>query len=215
MNIILIGSPGSGKGTQSEIISKKYKLRNISVGLLLKKVNFLEKNTLLRIKKNLDKGILIDNKIVFDVLKKELKKNSSKSILLEGYPRTLEQAKMLKNIKIKFNCVIELKAKDETIKNRILGRRVHTKSGRVYHIDFNPPKIKDKDDYTGEDLVVRKDDNIKTINYRIKRYLQESKKIKNFFSENNISYFIVDASEKIEVVSKKIEKIIDFYKNFI
>lgn len=159
MRIILIGAPGTGKGTQAKFITEKYKIPQISTGDMLRE-SIYSKNKIGKIIKNIiEKGKLVSDKIVCDLIEKRiLKKDCINGFILDGFPRTIEQALYLSQKKIKIDYVLDFIMPYESILERISGRRIHVNSGRTYHIKFNPPKTRDQDDITGEALIIRKDD---------------------------------------------------------
>ncbi|WP_343188139.1 nucleoside monophosphate kinase [Buchnera aphidicola (Ceratoglyphina bambusae)] len=206
MKIILLGAPGSGKGTQSKFISNKYNIKKISVGEIFRKN--LKKND--NIKKKIDNGELIEDKIVVKLIKKRiLQKDCSNGYLLDGFPRTLEQAKnvYLKNIKIDY--IIEFLVDDNILLKRISGRLIHEKSGRTYHKIFSPPIIKNKDNITGENLKKRKDDKINIAKSRLLKYKIEIKKIRKYFMKKfKKKYYKINGNFDENKTMEKILKII-------
>ncbi|CAL4043608.1 Adenylate kinase [Buchnera aphidicola (Tetraneura ulmi)] len=209
-----MGAPGTGKGTQSNFIKEKFNIPKITLGDLLRSKNTI-KNEKIRKKINLiiSSGKLVNDEIIFDLIKKRIyKKDCEKGFLLDGFPRTMKQAYFIKKEKIKIDYVIEFFMSTELIIKRILGRKIHIPSGRIYHSIFNPPIKEDIDDITGEKLTERNDDNILSIKKRIQEYKKFSKKlIKFYIKENkkkNIKYFRINTSISILEIQKKIKEIL-------
>ncbi|ALD15412.1 adenylate kinase [Buchnera aphidicola (Aphis glycines)] len=213
MHIILLGAPGTGKGTQSKIISKEYKIQQISTGDILRK-NIESKNKIgKKIYNILKNGELVSDNIVCDLLYKEIKKEQYiKGFLLDGFPRTIEQAKYISSLNIKIDFIFELIVPDELIFKRISGRRIHVQSGRTYHINFNPPKEQGKDDITKEPLVIREDDTIESIKNRLENYKENHKKLNEYYLKEKklkkLKFFQLDGTKKPDIIYNKIEKII-------
>ncbi|CAL4322873.1 nucleoside monophosphate kinase [Buchnera aphidicola] len=214
MKIIIIGPPNSGKGTQAQYISKQYKIPQISIGNMLRNIIKKDKKIGKYVKKRINNGKLVKNKIVISLIKKRIKKKDCKNgYLLDGFPRNLDQAKMMKLEKIKINYVIQLKANTKTILNRAIGRKIHLKSGRIYHDVFNPPIKKNCDDITGESLIVRKDDKINILKKRIIEYKKINKPLILFFKKKQkkkkIILFTINSEKKIKLIKKKIKKFLE------
>ncbi len=206
MNIILLGPPGSGKGTQSNFIVNKFGLKLISFGKILRN-KFLSNNL---VSKLINKGNLIANKLANKIIKNYIINNLNvNGYLFDGFPRNISQAKFLSFINI--NYVIELYISDYLIIDRLLNRKIHLKSGRVYNIKYNPPIVEGLDDYTGEKLISRKDDlNINVIKKRIltyKKFINDLKSFyKNYFGLNKFkkNYILINANNDINKINKNI-----------
>ncbi|CAO3676269.1 unnamed protein product [Umbelopsis vinacea] len=174
LRLLLVGSPGSGKGTQSERIQKNFSVSHISSGDSLRK-NIAHKTTIgLAASAAMAKGNLVSDDLMTLLIKSELDRVNSENWLLDGFPRTIEQARILDKMLIKnmqpLNLVINLVVPEEVILGRIMDRWVHIPSGRVYNLSYNPPKIAGHDDVTGEPLSKRQDDNPDTFKVRIQKY---------------------------------------------
>ncbi|CAL4323155.1 adenylate kinase family protein [Buchnera aphidicola] len=213
MKIIILGPPGSGKGTQSQLLEKQYNIPHISTGDILRKNIIKNQKINILINKKISQGILIDDNLIINLIKKRIqKKDCIKGFILDGFPRTLYQSKKIKENNIKINYIIELSLKKNIIYERILGRRLHPKSGRTYHVIYHPPKSPEIDDITKEPLVIRKDDNINTINRRCIEYQNIKKTILNFFMndihKNKIKYLKINSDQNIESINKQIKKIL-------
>ena len=159
MKIILLGPPGAGKGTQAEVLCESLKIPHISTGNILREA--IEEGTKLgkQARQLMDSGVLISDEIIVGIVSSRIKElDCKRGFLFDGFPRTIPQAEALDDEKVDIDLVVEIDVPDEVIIERMSGRRVHLNSGRNYHIQFNPPKIKDEDDLTGEPLVQREDD---------------------------------------------------------
>lgn len=167
------------------------------------------------IKKKIENGKLVDDKISIKIIKKIISEKDCKNgYILDGFPRTFMQVKNMFNKNIKINCIIEIITNKKTILERISGRLVHEKSGRVYHKIFFPPKIKNKDNITGEKLKTRKDDKKKIVEKRFKEYEQEIKKIRKYFINKTLNkkiYYKINGNLEKNIISKNISKIIKKY----
>ena len=184
MNIVLLGPPGAGKGTQASNICKRYHIIQISTGDMLRAAVSKGTQLGLRVEKIIaDGGFASDEDIINLVKKKIAQKDCLSGFLLDGFPRTLTQAQALKNNNIKINFVIEMKVADDQIIKRLSGRRIHLKSGRSYHIIYNPPKIKDKDDITSEPIIKRADDNTTSILKRISIYHKQTTPLIDYYQK--------------------------------
>ena len=153
MNVILLGPPGAGKGTQAAHICEKFGIPQISTGDMLRATVVAGTPIGLKAKKVIDAGGLVSDDIIIAIVKERIKSQDCKNgYLLDGFPRTVAQADSLKLEGIKIDYVVEVQVPDEDIVVRMSGRRVHLSSGRTYHIAFNPPIVQNKDDLTGEDF---------------------------------------------------------------
>ncbi|CUR53481.1 Adenylate kinase [Serratia symbiotica] len=214
MNIILLGAPGSGKGTQADFITKKYGIPKISSGEILRSIINSGSNLGNKIKKIINIGKLVNDKLILNFIKDRiLKKDCKNGFLLDGFPRTIFQAKAIKEIGINIDYVLEFKISDALVMNRIIGRRIHIPSGRIYHIKFNPPKIINKDDITGENLSIRQDDQEITIQKRLFEYHQRTIPLIFYYRQeakiNNIKYHKIDATCKINDINSMLSMIIN------
>lgn len=184
MRIILLGSPGSGKGTQAQFITEKYGIPQISTGDMLRAA--VREGTPLGIeaKKVMDAGGLVSDDIILGLIKERIAQPDCKNgFLLDGFPRTIAQAEGLAAMGVELDYVIEILVDDEEIVKRMSGRRVHPTSGRTYHTVFNPPKTPGVDDVTGEPLVQRDDDCEETVRKRLKVYHEQTKPLVGFYSD--------------------------------
>ena len=213
MRIMLLGPPGGGKGTQAKYIENKWNIPQISTGDMLREN--VKNNTDLGIeaKNYMEKGELVPDQVILNMMENRLQKNDCASgYILDGFPRTIPQAEgltnLLNNIKQQLDIVILLNLDDEIIVKRMSGRRVHAESGRVYHIEYNPPKIENKDDVTGEGLIIRPDDQESTVRNRLKVYEKQTSPLIEYYNNLNILNSI-EANGSIEEINNKIRQSID------
>lgn len=182
MRILLLGLPGAGKGTQAQFLIERYKIPQISTGDMLREA--IKAGTPLgnEARSYMDRGALVPDPVVIELVKERIKSpDCTNGFIMDGFPRTLPQAEALRRAGIDINFVVEIEVGDGEILRRMIGRRVHLASGRSYHIEFNPPRVPDKDDVTGEPLVQRSDDNEETVKKRIKTYHEQTKPLINYY----------------------------------
>ncbi|CAF0875992.1 unnamed protein product [Didymodactylos carnosus] len=208
--LVILGAPGSGKGTIASRIVKTYGMPHIVVGDLLRH-NIQQKTESSRtIKEHIDKGLLLPDDLVLTFVVDELKKLGDKGFLLDGYPRTLKQAEMLHR-KLKMDHVVALNVPNDEIVNRLKDRWIHLPSGRVYNLLYNPPKVKGKDNETGETLSQREDDKPEVILHRLETYDKNTNPIMEFYKKLNIlQEFHGRESDKIwPEVKKWLDKVLN------
>ncbi|CAL8321202.1 unnamed protein product [Lota lota] len=181
---VVMGPPGSGKGTVSARITKTFGLKHLSSGDLLR-ANIESKTELgLLMKSCIDQGQLIPDDVISRLILSDLR-NMENSWLLDGFPRTVSQAEALDGV-YSVDTVINLDVPFQTIKERLTSRWTHLPSGRVYNIDFNPPKVAGLDDVTGEPLVQRDDDCPETVTRRLKAYQTQTEPVLEYFRSKGI-----------------------------
>jgi adenylate kinase len=183
MRIILLGSPGSGKGTQAQFITQKYAIPQISTGDMLRTAVREGSPLGVEAKKVMDAGGLVSDDIILGLIKERITQaDCQNGFLLDGFPRTIAQAEGLEKMGVTIDNVIEIVVADEEIVKRMAGRRVHTQSGRTYHTLFNPPKVEGIDDVTGEALILRDDDKEETVRKRLSVYHEQTKPLVGYYS---------------------------------
>ena len=183
MRIILLGPPGAGKGTQANFIKEHYSIPQISTGDMLRAAVKAGTPLGIEAKKVMDAGQLVSDGLIINLVKERLTENDcANGYLFDGFPRTIPQADALKDAQVPVDFVLEIDVPDEEIIKRISGRRVHEASGRVYHIEYNPPKVAGKDDVTGEDLVQRDDDKEDTVRKRLDVYQAQTRPLVDYYS---------------------------------
>jgi adenylate kinase len=183
MRLILLGAPGAGKGTQAAAICQKYDIPQISTGDMLR-ASVRAGNVLgQRAKKYMDAGQLVPDALIVGLVKARIAQpDCANGFLFDGFPRTIPQTEAMEQAGVDVDYVIELDVPDDEIVKRLTGRRVHPASGRTYHIQFNPPKVPDKDDVTGEDLIQREDDTEETIRTRLQVYHAQTTTLAEYYS---------------------------------
>ena len=208
-NIILLGPPGAGKGTQADLICDLCSIPKISTGDMLREAVASGSDFGKKVSHILDTGGLVSDEIIGSLIQDRLTKpDCVNGSLFDGVPRTLGQATELASMGIKFTHVIEINVDDQMIVNRMSGRRVHPGSGKNYHIDFNPPLKEGIDDETGDLLIQREDDKPETVLKRLTVYHDQTKPLSEFYinesSNSDLKYFTVDGSQSVEKVFQDI-----------
>ncbi|QFY43319.1 adenylate kinase [Candidatus Methylospira mobilis] len=182
MRVILLGSPGSGKGTQAKFISEKFGIPQISTGDMLRAAVRAGTPLGLEAKKIMEAGQLVSDEIILGLIKERIVAPDCKNgFLLDGFPRTIAQADGLEEMGIALDHVVEIDVPDEDIVQRLSGRRVHSESGRTYHVVFNPPHQADLDDETGEPLIQRADDREETVRQRLQVYHEQTRPLVDYY----------------------------------
>jgi adenylate kinase len=202
MNLILLGAPGAGKGTQAEVISRHLSIPAISTGNIMREAvkNGTELGSLA--KSYMDSGKLVPDNLVIDIIKDRLSQNDCQGgFILDGFPRTVPQAQALEDMDIKINRVIEIFVCDENIIERMSGRRVCEKCGAGYHVLFKPSKDGETCDVDGGKLIQRIDDAPETVKARLKVYHDQTEPLKEFYNKRK-KLFIVEGKEKIADTTK-------------
>jgi len=182
MNLILLGPPGAGKGTQAKFLREKFGIPQISTGDMLRAA--VKEGTPLGVaaKKVMDAGQLVSDDIIIGLVKERLKqRDCAKGYLFDGFPRTIPQAEALKAAGVPIDFVLEIDVPDDEIVLRMSGRRMHPASGRIYHVKFNPPKSEGRDDVTGEPLVLRDDDREETVKRRLEVYRAQTRPLIDYY----------------------------------
>lgn len=208
MRLILLGPPGAGKGTQAASIVKKYNVPHISTGDIFRK-NIKEGTELGKEAKGyMDKGLLVPDQLVVAIVEDRLKEDDCKDgFLLDGFPRTVNQAealdKVLENMNNSLNNVINIKVDKDVLVGRIVGRRICKDCGATYHIEFNPSSKENICDICGGELYQRNDDKAETVVKRIEVYFEETSPLINYYKEKNI-LIDIDGEQDIDKVFKDI-----------
>ena len=211
MNVILLGPPGAGKGTQAAHICEKFNIPQISTGDMLRAAVVAKTPIGLKAKKVIDEGSLVSDDIIIALVKERIQSQDCKNgYLFDGFPRTIAQADALKLEGIKIDYVVEVQVPDEDIVVRMSGRRVHLSSGRTYHIVFNPPNVENKDDLTGDDLIQRVDDKEEIVRDRLSIYHKQTQPLVNYYREvalkhNSVTkFYAISGVGTLDEVKKRI-----------
>ena len=212
MKIILIGAPGAGKGTQASFLTKEFGIPQVSTGDMLRAAVQAKTELGLQAKDFMNQGKLVPDNLIIDLVKLRVnEEDCQKGFLLDGFPRTIPQAKAMIDAKISIDFVIEVAVPDHEIIQRLTGRRIHPSSGRIYHITNNPPKKDGIDDITGEPLVLRDDDKESTIIQRLKTYHDQTEPLVNFYSNlsnndmhNQLSFISIDGVNKPDNINSEL-----------
>ena len=183
MNLILLGAPGAGKGTQAEMLAAKLQIPTISTGNMLREAMANGSDLGKQVKTCMDEGRLVSDELVLGIVKERTAKpDCQNGFILDGVPRTLAQAKALDEMGVKLDHVVSLEIDDAVIEGRMTGRRVCPKCGASYHITANPPKKNDTCDQCGEGLIIRKDDAPETVRNRLKVYHESTEVLKDYYA---------------------------------
>ncbi len=182
MKLILMGPPGAGKGTQAQFVCERYQIPQIATGDMLRAAVAEGSELGRKAKKAMDAGGLVADDIIIGLIKERIaREDCRKGFLLDGFPRTLPQARALRSENVVLDAVVEIVVPDDEIVRRMSGRRIHPASGRSYHVVFNPPKEEGKDDVTGEPLIQRDDDTEETVRKRLQTYHEQTEAVAGFY----------------------------------
>ena len=183
MRIILLGPPGAGKGTQAAFIKEYWNIPQISTGDMLRAAVKAGTPLGIEAKSVMDAGQLVSDNLIINLVKERLTENDCvNGYLFDGFPRTIPQADALKDAQVAVDFVLEIDVPAEEIIKRISGRRVHEASGRVYHVEYHPPKVEGKDDETGDALIQRDDDKEETVRKRLDVYQAQTRPLVDYYS---------------------------------
>ena len=202
MNLILLGAPGAGKGTQAEVISKEFNIPTISTGNMLRAAVKAGTEYGLKAKAAMDAGDLVSDDIVIGILKDRIgEPDAANGFILDGFPRTVPQAEALDAMGVNIDKVLEIFVPDETIKQRVSGRRVCLDCGATYHVDFKPSKVEGVCDVCGKELVIRKDDKPETVISRLKTYHDQTAPLKGYY-ESQGKLVTVEGQDELAQTTK-------------
>lgn len=184
MKLLLLGAPGAGKGTQANYIKEKFGIPQISTGDMLRAAVKAGTPLGLEAKAIMDAGGLVRDDIIIGLVKERITEaDCANGFLFDGFPRTLPQAEAMKDAGVFLDYVVEIDVPDAEVLKRMTGRRVHSASGRSYHVVFNPPKVEGKDDVTGEELIQRADDVEETVKKRLDVYHEQTEALVGYYSQ--------------------------------
>lgn len=216
MRIILLGPPGAGKGTQAKLLAKEFGIPQISTGDMLRAAVKAKTPLGMQAQQIMDSGKLVSDDIIINLVKERISEpDCHKGFLLDGFPRTIPQAAALKKAGIHIDKVIEMTVDNEEIISRLSGRRVHPASGRTYHLIYNPPKVPNVDDLTGEALIQREDDHEETIRKRLEIYCAQTEPLVAYYQQwidageaHAPQFTQINGMESVEEVTKQLFAII-------
>lgn len=209
MHLVLLGSPGAGKGTQAKFIREKYHIPQISTGDMLRAATHAGTSLGKQVKQIMDEGKLVSDDIMIQLVKERIQESDCRNgFLLDGFPRTIPQAEALRENNIPLDFILEINVPDAELIKRLSGRRIHPGSGRVYHILYHPPEREGKDDITGEPLIQREDDQEETVKKRLQVYQHQTEPLVKYYSQmtgNNAPIYIkIDGTQSVEEVRDNI-----------
>ena len=208
MNLILLGAPGTGKGTQAELLVQKLSIPAISTGNMLREAMANGTELGKKAKKYMDDGLLVPDELILGIVADRVARpDCQKGFILDGVPRTLAQAQALEDMGVKIDHVVSIEVDDAAIEGRMTGRRVCAKCGASYHITANPPKTEGLCDLCGGELVTRKDDAPETVRRRLEVYHSTTEVLKDFYGKLG-RLRLVNGSQSIEGANEDILKAI-------
>ena len=198
MNLILLGAPGAGKGTQAEMLAAKLQIPSISTGNMLREAIANGTELGKQAKQAMDEGRLVSDELVLGIVKERTAKpDCQNGFILDGVPRTLAQAKALDEMGVRLDHVVSLEIDDAVIEGRMTGRRVCPKCGASYHITANPPKKDNTCDQCESELIIRKDDAPETVKSRLAIYHETTEVLKDYYAAQN-KLRLVEGNQSIE-----------------
>lgn len=184
MRLILLGAPGAGKGTQAEILSRELGIPTISTGNILRAAMKAGTEVGLKAKSYVDSGKLVPDDVIIGIIRERLAEPDCKNgYILDGVPRTIPQAQTMEDMGIDIDCALSIEIGDDTIIDRMSGRRICKNCSQTFHIVNNPPKVEGVCDACGGELTIRKDDAPETVKARLDTYHRETEPLKAFYAE--------------------------------
>jgi len=209
VNFIFLGPPGAGKGTQAKYLADKYGFKHISTGDILREAVKNKTSLGIKAKEYMERGELVPDHIMIGLIEEVLPEDN---FILDGFPRTVEQAKALEDMlsrrSIKLDKVILFEVSDETVVERLSGRRSCPSCGAVYHIKYNPPKSDEKCDYCGTKLIQREDDKEEVILKRLEVYKKQTEPLVEYYNKKGL-LFKIDADNDIDEISRSLDNLVN------
>ena len=204
MNLILLGAPGAGKGTQAELLMEKLHIPGISTGNMLREAMRNGTPVGEKAKYYMDNGLLVPDEVIMDIVAERVAQpDCQNGFILDGVPRTLAQAVALQERGVQIDHVVSIEIDDSVIEGRMTGRRVCGNCGASYHIEANPSKVEGKCDLCGGDLVIRKDDAPETVRRRLVVYHEQTEVLKDFYGKLG-KLRLVEGNQTIEGANEDI-----------
>ena len=218
MNIILMGPPGAGKGTQAKRIAQIFKIPHISTGDMLREAVAAGNDLGLKVKEIMDKGLLVPDDLMIDLVRERLSREDTRNgFILDGFPRTVEQAaaldEMLEDLGRKIDVALLVNADEEEVVKRISSRRVCPECGKVYNLLTIRPKVEGRCDNDGAELIQRDDDMPDTVRARYRVYLEKTEPVIQYYSSNKSQFLEVDGTGEIDLVTDKIVEHLESTRN--
>ena len=204
MNIILLGAPGAGKGTQAELLVEKLSIPAISTGNMLREIMASDCELGQKVKKIIDEGSLVPDEVVLDLVKERVSRGDcANGFILDGVPRTQAQAEALEARGVRIDHVISIEIDDKLVASRMTGRRICSKCGASYHIVANPPRTEGVCDQCASELVIRKDDAPETVLHRLEVYHSMSEVLKDYYGARG-KLLLINGNQSIEDANREI-----------
>ena len=201
MNLILLGAPGAGKGTQAEVISEHLHIPTISTGNIIREALKSGSELGEKARSYMDQGALVPDEIVIGIIKERLAEDDCQNgFILDGFPRTIPQAEALDRMGVMIDRVIDIEVADDVIAQRVSGRRVCLACGATYHLDYKKPSVDGVCDKCGDTLVQRKDDHPDTVKDRLRVYHEQTEPLKSFYAQSG-KLKIVEGQEEVKDTS--------------
>jgi adenylate kinase len=212
MRLILLGGPGAGKGTQAAFITQRYRIPQVSTGDMLRAAISAGTPLGTKVKAVMERGELVPDEVIIALVKERIAQDDCRNgFLFDGFPRTIPQAEAMKAARVPIEHVVELAVDDAAIIERMSGRRVHPASGRTYHTKFNPPSVADRDDATGDPLILRDDDREDTVRHRLEIYHRQTEPLIEYYARwaqtgdaRAPTYHRIDGQGKVEEVRDRV-----------
>ena len=204
MNLILLGAPGAGKGTQAELLVEKLGIPSISTGNMLREA--MKNGSALgkQAKQYMDEGNLVPDDLVLGIVAERVAQaDCARGFILDGVPRTLAQAEALDGKGVRIDHVVSIEVDDDVIEGRMTGRRVCSKCGASYHVAANPPKAEGLCDLCGGELMIRKDDAPDTVRKRLQIYHASTEVLKSYYAQQG-KLLLVEGNQPIETANEQI-----------